>query len=297
LDLSGFSQTTIGAIQMNGGRIQNGTLNNGATHYDLRAGTISANLAGMAGLMKTTSGALTLSGSNTFAGGTTINGGILSINADYALGDVSGRLTLNSTEAAQAVLQTTASFSLAATRPLTVGFCGGAINIAPGTSLTIDLSAATSANTVFDGPLSVQGGGVLNLYLNGSPQVAPTALITIDSGNILNVAGTANPFSDDDTVMDVVNKGILNIISGVETVEDLSGSGDMIISAGATLNATSMVQNTLTIGAGAELIIAPIPGGGPLAGVSPLSPVPEPSAWATLILALMGIGIYRRRGY
>ncbi|MGA2061378.1 MAG: PEP-CTERM sorting domain-containing protein, partial [Thermoguttaceae bacterium] len=61
-----------------------------------------------------------------------------------------------------------------------------------------------------------------------------------------------------------------------------------------SLTATSVVQNTLTIGAGATLTIAPIPGG-PLAGLGSISPVPEPSTWALLMLAAMGLGIYWRR--
>jgi len=51
-------------------------------------GTVSANLAGTASLVKNTGGTLVLSGTNTYSGGTQINGGVLSISADANLGAV-----------------------------------------------------------------------------------------------------------------------------------------------------------------------------------------------------------------
>jgi hypothetical protein len=42
------------------------------------------------------------------------------------------------------------------------------------------------------------------------------------------------------------------------------------------------------------LTIAAIPGG-PNAGMGSISAVPEPSTWAMLVLAAIGLGIYRRR--
>jgi hypothetical protein len=94
--------------------------------------------------------------------------------------------------------------------------------------------------------------------------------------------------------MSVTNNGALNITSGSKTVGALSGTGNTTLSASTQLTATSVVQNTLTIGAGSTLTIAAIPGG-PLAGMGSISPVPEPSTWAMLMLAAIGLGIYRRR--
>ena len=81
---------------------------------------------------------------------------------------------------------------------------------------------------------------------------------------------------------------------GTHTVGTISGTGNTNMLAGSNLTATSVSQGTLTIGAGATLTIAAIPGG-PIAGLGSISPVPEPATWAMLLLAAMGLGIYRRR--
>ena len=52
--------------------MQDGTINKSGAAYDARSGTISAILAGSAGLTETTAGLVTLTGANTYTGGTTI---------------------------------------------------------------------------------------------------------------------------------------------------------------------------------------------------------------------------------
>ena len=69
----------------------------------------------------------------------------------------------------------------------------------------------------------------------------------------------------------------LGAISGVGTLE--------VDGAGTVLTASSIKTNTLTMGAGAVLVIAPIPGGPHVGQELTIDPVPEPSA-----LALLGIG-------
>jgi len=73
-NLGGFSET-VGAVTLAGGTITNGTLT--GSSYDLRSGSISAVLAGNAGITKSTEGTVILSGSNTYSGGTTISAGTL----------------------------------------------------------------------------------------------------------------------------------------------------------------------------------------------------------------------------
>ena len=82
LDLGGNTQDASANVTLVGGTIQHGTLSNtGSNPYYGQAGTISAVLAGTAGLNKSTTGTLVLSAANTYSGGTTINAGMLQLSA------------------------------------------------------------------------------------------------------------------------------------------------------------------------------------------------------------------------
>ena len=60
------------------------------------------------------------------------------------------------------------------------------------------------------------------------------------------------------------------------------------------MTASSVAQDTLNIGSGATFTIAPAAGGA-LSATGTLTAVPEPSTWAMLMLAAMGLGMYWRR--
>jgi fibronectin-binding autotransporter adhesin len=249
-------------------------------------------ISGGTSVVKSGAGTLTISTTNDYTGGTIINGGVLSIGANINLGANAGLLTINKTGTPQAVLRATATFSLATNRPLKIDSGGGAIEVQSGNTLT--LAPLSTTAVTFNGPLAVQGNGALTVNLSGAPIIGPGASLSIAGTSTLNVGGTADPFSNGSTHMDVANSGALNITSGSKTIAALSGTGGTTLSAGTQLTATSVLQNTLTLGSGATLTIAAIPGG-PLAGMGPISPVPEPSTWAMLVLAAMGLSIYRRR--
>ena len=189
------------------------------------------------------------------------------------------------------------TFGLASARSLTVGTGGGAIDIASGTTFTWGPTATPTLNSAFNGPLTIQGGGTFNLNMGATgtfiQTVGPGASFASLRSTTLNVGGT-DPFSNGTTHMAVVNDGALNITSGTKTVAALSGTGNTSVAAGSTLTASSIVQNTVTLGIGARITIAPIPGG-PTAGSGSLTAVPEPSTWAMLMLAAMGLGMYWRR--
>ncbi len=86
-DTGGKSETIAGFILDNNGQSPSsssstGLTNNGAI-YDLRSGLVAPNLAGTAGLTKTTGGTVTLAnggGANTFAGPVLVSAGILQLN-------------------------------------------------------------------------------------------------------------------------------------------------------------------------------------------------------------------------
>ena len=278
------------------------TFTNSTLNYTL-SGT--GGIAGAASLVKSGAGTLTMSlTNNSYTGGTIINGGILSIAADSNLGPITSMTTLNQTGLSQAVLQTLVDLTLG-NRPITVGTGGGAIQIASGATLTWAPTATGTGSTAFNGPLTIQGGGTFDLNMGATVSsiqtVGPGASFVIAPSTTLNVGGS-DPFTNGSTHMNVTNNGALNITSGSKTVAALSGTGNLTLSAGVNLTATSVAQNTITLGAGDTLTIAAIPGGpsaggsiNPIPAGGSISPVPEPSTWAMLMLAAMGLGIYRRR--
>jgi alpha-L-fucosidase len=252
-------------------------------------------IVGGTSLVKSGSGTLTISIANSYTGGTMLNGGTLSISSDAALGAATGNLTINKSGAASAVLKTTATLTLANSRPLTIGTDGGAIEMS-GSSNTLTVAPLSSTVITINGPLTVQGGGVLTLNLASSPIItAPQTLIIAEgtTPTTLNAGGTADPFTSGSIHMAVANDGILNITAGSKHVGALSGTGHTSLAASTQLTAMSIVQNTVTLGVGARITIAPIPGG-PTAGTDSSTAVPEPSTWAMLMLAAMGLGMYWR---
>jgi autotransporter-associated beta strand protein len=265
------------------------TVNANSLNYTI-SGT--GGITGATSLVKSGSGTLTITLTNaanhSYTGGTVINGGILSLNDDNNVGADAGMVTINKTGVPQAVLQAAASFGFATARPFTIGTGGGAIQVASGATLTIN-----STSVDFEGPLAIQGDGALTVNLNGTPIVGAGASMSIAGTSTLNVGGT-DPFTNGSTHMAVANNGALNITSGSKTVGALSGTGNTSVAASTTLTATSIVQNTVTLGIGARITIAPLPGG-PTAGAGSLTAVPEPSTWAMLMLAAMGLGMYWRR--
>ena len=75
---------------------------------------------------------------------------------------------------------------------------------------------------------------------------------TVDLAGSVSVLTSSTNITNNSTAAD----GIL--VSGTnQVVGDISGTGNLVIAAGADLTANSIVQNTLVIGAGATLTIAP----------------------------------------
>jgi len=68
---------TTGKLILDGGELLDGTLSKSSGDFDVRSGIVAAALSGNAGLVKTTSGTVSLSGANTYTGATTVNAGTL----------------------------------------------------------------------------------------------------------------------------------------------------------------------------------------------------------------------------
>lgn len=159
LDIGGWNQRTSGAIRFTGGWVRSGTLTSLASRFDGQAGTVSAVLAGVYGLDKTTAGELTLSGNSTFSGGVNHTAGYLNING-------SGTGPTNS--------------------PIGTGLltlAGGSIDNTSGSPRTL----ATNNVQAWNADFIFRGSNALNLG-TGNVSLSATRSVTVKA-NVLTVGG------------------------------------------------------------------------------------------------------------
>jgi autotransporter-associated beta strand protein len=239
-DLGGSTQNTSGVVTFAGGNVQNGTLVSTGTAFAARSGWVSASLDGLQGLVKRTSGSLTLSGANTFSGGISLFEGRLNVNnggspTASALG--TGSLTLaggsldNTTGASSTIatnnLQTWAGdFTFIGSNDLNLG--SGAVSLVSSVALEV-LSGTLSVGGAIQGTgfeLTKRGSGTLEV-LGSSTYDGGT---TIEAGSLL-LAGASDRLS---TVGDItVAGGVLNLGGHSQTT-----SGTVTFSGGTVQNGT-----------------------------------------------------------
>jgi autotransporter-associated beta strand protein len=265
LDLGGFSQTTSGAIVLNG-NVQNGTLVNATTSaapYDARSGTISANLSEVSGspvgLTKTTGGTMILSGTNTYTGGTIISGGELGFDNPAAL-PASGLITINT----GGVLHATGAYATAqawlSSGKIDTTSTGNLALVADEASVnftgysTLSLGAVGTVN--FTGTITPSGtayhlGGGGTLVIAGTNALSDDGLtprsLTIDGGTV-NLTGSNN-FTGGTTL----NNGVLRVgsdasLGGPNTQLTLNGGQLAISGNGFTLDNRNLNWSTFNGG-------------------------------------------------
>ncbi len=148
-----------------------------------------------------------------------------------------------------------------------------------------------AAGGIVNGPISDNAGnasGIINLWKEGAGTWTLSGTNTYTGTTTVN-AGTLQ-LSGSSTIGNVANAATLEVLRGNYTAGSISGAGSTLIDAGVSLAAASVVQNTVTLGAGARLTIAAIAGGP--SSASPLTTVPEPSA-----ITLLAIGVMCLLGY
>ena len=167
-------------MSFQGGTLSDGTLtNNSATAYDGQSGTVSAVLAGSAGLNVSTAGTLALSGNNTYSGGTSVNnGGTLTVNGGVSNGGP-GAIYVGTGGAAATMNVNGASTAMTV---------GGNVGIGQTTAGTLNLNNGTLAQTAGNLVVGNSAAGTLN-QSGGSLNYAVSAG-HIYLGNTANSPGT-----------------------------------------------------------------------------------------------------------
>ena len=183
--------------------------------------TLSGTVGGGFNLTKAGAGTLTISGVNTNSGKTIITGGTLSVNADAKLGTapvatVADQVTING-----GTLATTATFTGAANRDITIGASGGTIDVLTGTIFTYaDIIQGA-------GTLTKNGTGTMELTQNGSDHTY--------GGLILNAGTMAiNKSSGLGAGTVLINGGTIK----TDTTSARSPGNNVILNGGVTLGAS-----------------------------------------------------------
>jgi autotransporter-associated beta strand protein len=198
VNLGPFSDNVAGVELDNGSITGTGTLSS-VNGFDARTGSISATLGGTAGLVKTTTGEVTLTGANTYAGPTTINGGtLLIIGTQNGVGAV----TVNNggTLAGTGVIAA----------PVTVNSGGellpGQFVTSPGILTTGSLQLATGATLVADlkSPYNTPGTDYPRVNVNGT--------VNLNSATLVLFGGTAAPSPG--TALTIINNMGTSPVSG-----------------------------------------------------------------------------------
>ena len=246
----GANSDTVGAVTLTSGAITGSTGTLTGSSYDVRSGSVSANLGGSGiALTKSTSGTVILSGTNTYTGGTTINGGTLQFGKLVSM-PASGAVAVNTSS--------TLAVNLGGTGEWTTG---------------------TSGNGTVGGLLAGLGGqsggtvtwtGAVNLGLDTTNAAGGTQTY---SGNIANV-GTSlglTKLGAGTLVLDAANtySGGTTVSAGrIEANNNTAlGSGAVSIAAGASVlvNANSLtIANDFTLNgttSGGALVSGDRPGG------------------------------------
>jgi autotransporter-associated beta strand protein len=168
--------------------------------------------------------------------------------------------------------------------------------IVPAVALTSDLQITIASNAdqlLFSGPIS--GLGALKVSGSGKVILGGTNTYsggTVVNGGVLQVGSANGLLSGNDVTVGAGGTLLLDIgASNSINLGRIDGTGDMTIATG-SLAVDSICQDTLTIGAGASVVIRPT-------GAGQASEVPEPGTIALLVtgcLCLLTVFSRRRKG-
>ncbi|MDC0544207.1 YDG domain-containing protein, partial [Alphaproteobacteria bacterium] len=230
LILSGVN-TYSGTTTINGGTLNisgqlgsgsySNTISNSGT-FEISSSsnqTISGVISNSGNLVKSGSGTLTLSATNTFTGTTTINGGVVSISAEAGLGATPGSATEGHLTLNGGTLRFTTSFTLNSNRGIALGASHGTIDLDTGLTLTYGGIIAGSNN------LTKSGSGTL--LLSGVNTYSGQTIISVGTFQVTGTLADTNDVS--------VSSGATYDVDATDTIQSLSGAGNIELASGITL--------------------------------------------------------------
>ena len=276
----GVGYTTVPTFTLlGGGAGSSGSVVSGAL-------AVVANTSGS--LTKTGTGTLTLSGTNTYGGNTTyVNQGTLLATYPVSLPNYSTSASVRAASGATLAVNVGGAGQWLAADVLALN---NNATLPTGSFLGMD---TTGGNFTYSNPITGnEGFKKLGTNILTLDAVNTYAGPTVVNNGTLALSATGSILASS-AISTTATTATFQVDGGTHTVGNISGIGNTTVAAG-SLTATSIVQNTVTLGIGARITIAPIPGG-PTAGAGSLTAVPEPSTWAMLMLAAMGLGMYWRR--
>ena len=198
------------------------------TTGDSGSDTISGVISGAGNLTKAGSGTLTLSGTNTYSGSTTITNGVISISSSANLGATPVSADADNIIFNGGTLTTTSTFTLGTTKGITMTGTG-TINTNTG---TLSYGGVTAGS----GNLTKSGSGTLILSgANGH------------TGDLNITAGTATITGTLHNSTDVtVSSGAVYDVDQTDTINSLSGAGDIEIASSKTLTTGDSGSDTIS---------------------------------------------------
>ncbi len=227
-----------------------GDVTNNATLALNTGGDFTNNISGSGQVVKSGDDTLTLSGANSYTGGTTISGGTLvATNVDaLGTGDVtnSSTLELNTGGTFDNAISGSGQVVKSGDETLTLSgsntYTGGTL-ISGGTLVATNVEALGSGDVTDDATLELNTGGTFDNAISGSGQV-------VKSGDKMLTLSGANSYSggtliSDGTLVasnvealgtgDVTNNATLELNTGGDFTNNISGSGQVVKSGDDTL--------------------------------------------------------------
>jgi outer membrane autotransporter protein len=229
--------------------------------------TYGGQLSGAGAVQQNGTGKLTLTGDNSgYTGAMTINAGTLSVSADNNLGAAAASLTIGN-----GVLQTTSTFT--SSRTVTLSAAGSGIDVAAGTTLTLNgaiggagsltktgsgsltLSAANAyagGTTVNAGEVVVGNNSALSAgtvtFADGTTLRAAATNLTIGNAMVLNGTATMVAFLAGQTTLSGPISGSGGLTKG--------GLGVLILSGPSTYSGPTTVQEDFLVAGGTNVFSA-----------------------------------------
>lgn len=285
------------------------TFSNSALDYTI-SGT--GQITGTTGLVKNGSGKLTLNTKHTYTGDTVVNGGTLVLTTGGGgSGAIRSALTVNSGATVSLTYVDALGYNAGQQVP-TVTLNGGTIDNA--------FAGNQGYRTNFvlaGGHMTSTGGGKYNFTTGyGVTTNASATTSTVSSGIVVRDNSSMNFNVAQGTTASGVDLSVSGVIEGAGGGITKSGAGVMELTASATYTGNTTVNSgtlkapdintpaaTVTVAgtSGASLVVKSLRakslviGSAAAASTGTITAVPEPSTWAMLILAAMGLGIFYRR--